>query len=102
MRLRYTPRAVHHLHAIADYIAERSPVAAQHVGSRIREAAELLAKFPELGHMGALAGTRELIVPGLPYIVVHRVEPGDQDTLTILGIYHGAQLRPGQAPPDEP
>jgi hypothetical protein len=29
---------------------------------------------------------------------IHRIESGDQDSLVILGIYHGAQLRPGQEP----
>lgn len=49
-----------------------------------------------MGHEGALTGTREMGVPGLPYIIVYRIENGDEDTLVILGIYHGAQLRPGQ------
>jgi len=44
----------------------------------------------------ALAGTRELVVPSLPSIVVHRIETSDDPAVTILGIYHGAQLRPGQ------
>jgi len=35
-----------------------------------------------------IAGTRELVFPGLPYIVVYRIQ--DQD-LEILRIYHGAQ-----------
>jgi hypothetical protein len=37
-----------------------------------------------------------LVVPGLPYIVVHRIEAGDEPAVAILGVYHGAQLRPGQ------
>jgi hypothetical protein len=37
-----------------------------------------------------------LVVPSLPYIVVHRIETGDDPAVTILGIYHGAQVRPGQ------
>ena len=40
--------------------------------------------------------TRELVVPSLPYIVVHRIETGDDPAGTILGVYHGAQMRPGQ------
>jgi len=59
---------------------------------------DLLSAFPHIGDEGALAGTREMGVPGLPYIVVHRIETGDEDTLVILGVYHGAQLRPGQEP----
>jgi toxin ParE1/3/4 len=96
VRLRYTPRARRHLDAISDYITERNPDAARRVGARIRETIDLLVAFPGIGHEGALSGTREMVVPGLPYIVVHRLETGDDDTLVILGVYHGAQLRPGQ------
>jgi toxin ParE1/3/4 len=98
LRLRFTPRARRHLDTIAEYIAERNPVAAQRVGARIRETIDLLSRFPHIGHPGALPGTREMGLPGLPYIIVHRIENGDEDTLVILGIYHGAQLRPGQKP----
>ena len=96
MKLRYTRRARRHLDAIADYIAERNPNAARQVGERIRETIELLGAFPNIGREGALAGTRELVVPGLPYIVVYRVEMGEDEAVAILGVYHGAQLRPGQ------
>jgi toxin ParE1/3/4 len=95
VKLRYTRRALRHLNSIANYITERNPEAARGVGARIRETIELLAGFPRMGHDGSLPGTREMVVPGLPYIIVHR---SDEDTLTILGIYHGAQLRPGQEP----
>ncbi len=96
MRLRYTLRARRHLDAISEYIIERNPDAARRVGARIRETIDLLVAFPDIGHQGALSGTREMVVPGLPYVIVHRVETGDEDTLVILGVYHGAQLRPGQ------
>ena len=93
MRLRYTARARLHLDAIAEYIAERNPDAARRVGIRIREMIDLLTSFPMMGRVGVLAGTREMVVPGLPYVIVYRIDP---DTLVILGIYHGAQRRPGQ------
>ena len=96
MKLRFTRRARRHIEKIADYIVERNPNAARYVGGRIRETIELLAAFPDVGHEGALAGTRELVVPGLPYIVVHRVNRGEPGEVVILGVYHGAQLRPGQ------
>jgi toxin ParE1/3/4 len=99
VRLRYTPRACRHLDAIAEYIAERNPNASRRVGARIRETIDLLAAFPYMGHVGELPGTREMVVPGLPYIVVYRIEVSDPDTLVILGIYHGAQMRPGQRRP---
>ncbi|HEU5273783.1 MAG TPA: type II toxin-antitoxin system RelE/ParE family toxin [Xanthobacteraceae bacterium] len=80
---------------MADYISQRNPDAARHVGARIRETIDLLGAFPDIGRDGALVGTRELVVPGLPYIVVHRVDR-EGGSVVILGIYHGAQLRPGQ------
>ncbi len=96
MRLRFTPRARRHLDAISEYITERNPDAARRVGARIRETIGLLAAFPDMGHEGVLSGTREMVVPGLPYIIVYRIEFDDEDMLVILGVYHGAQLRPGQ------
>jgi plasmid stabilization system protein ParE len=96
MKLRYTQRARRHLDGIAQYLSERNPAAARMVGARISEAIGFLGHFPNIGHEGSLAGTRELVVPGLPYVVVHRI---DADAVTILGIYHGAQMRPGQEMP---
>lgn len=71
MKLRYTQRARRHLDGISQYITERNPTAARTVGARIREAVELLGKFSNIGREGVLAGTRELVVPGLPYVVVY-------------------------------
>jgi toxin ParE1/3/4 len=94
VRLRFTPQARRHLEAIAEYIGERNCEAARGAGRRIQETIDLLAAFPHMGHQGTLPGIREMVVPRLPYIIVHRTE-GD-DTLVILGVYHGAQRRPGQ------
>ena len=99
MRLRYTPQAIRHLDAIAQYISERNPEAARRVGARIREVIDLLRIFPLIGHAGGLSGTRELVVPSLPYIIVYRLEYREENTLVILGVYHAAQLRPGLSEP---
>jgi toxin ParE1/3/4 len=98
MKVDFTPRTTRHLAAIAQYLTERNPDAARKVGGRIREIVELLADFPDIGHQGTLAATREVVVPGLPYVIVYRSEP-KRDALVILGVYHGAQLRPGQREP---
>jgi toxin ParE1/3/4 len=44
-----------------------------------------------MGRAGRVRGTRELVVPGLPYIVIYRVR---KDTIQIARILHGAQLWP--------
>jgi addiction module RelE/StbE family toxin len=93
MKLRYTPQARRHLNHIAEYIAERNPRAAVVVGKRIRAVIELLCDFPFMGHEGLVRGTREMVVPGLPYIIVYRIEQNEENGLTVLGVYHGAQDR---------
>ena len=40
-----------------------------------------------------------MVVPGVSYIVVYRIDPAE--ALTVLGVYHGAQLRPGQTAPSD-
>jgi toxin ParE1/3/4 len=50
-----------------------------------------LRSTPYRGSIGREEGTRELVLPRLPYIVVYRVKENDVE---ILHIYHGAQHRP--------
>ena len=38
--------------------------------------------------MGKIAGTRELVIPGLPYIIVYRVT---EAAVFIIHIYHTAR-----------
>jgi toxin ParE1/3/4 len=83
--------------AIAEYLEARNPDAARKVGSRIQETIRLLLDFPNMGRKGAQAGPREMPVPRLPYVAVYRIEScADDEWLTIVGVYHGAQRRPGQ------
>ena len=93
MRLRYTRRARQQIDHIHDYIAARDAAAAMRVVGRIREITELLRDFPLIGHPGMVATTREFGVPGLPYVVVHRIDRRGGDTLVILGVFHTAQDR---------
>src|SRR5918912_3110803 len=96
MRVRYTVDALRHLTAIAAYIGERNAIAAPRVRARIEAAADRLGAFPHIGRKGAAPGTREWKVTGLPYVIVHEVRP-ETDEVVILGVFHEAQLRPGQA-----
>jgi addiction module RelE/StbE family toxin len=95
MKVRYTLEALIHISAIHAFIDRRNPAAATRVVSRLRQATEDLAHFPERGRHGAVGGTREWEVKGLPYIIVYEIT-SEADELAILGVYHGAQLRPGQ------
>lgn len=90
-RIRWTRRALRRLEAIGDHIARDNPVAAADVIERIVASVETLAEYPAIGRPGRIAGTRENVVAGLPYIVPYRVTPGAIEILTIL---HGAQRWP--------
>jgi addiction module RelE/StbE family toxin len=88
--IRWTQTAVQDLDDIGSYIAEDSPRSAETIVRRLLEAAAFLACHPEIGRLGRVAKTRELVVPGTPYIIVYRV----QATIEILTILHTARKCP--------
>jgi plasmid stabilization system protein ParE len=94
MSVLFTGRARRHLNEISDYLTERNPGAATRVGARIRQVVALLEHLPHIGRPGLLAGTREMVVPGLPYVIVYRAVEDQDEPLVVLGIYHCAQQRP--------
>jgi toxin ParE1/3/4 len=73
MKLRWLSPALAQLDGIYEHIAKSDPRAAREVFTRIRHATRHLSRFPKSGRPGQAPGTRELVVPGLPYIVVYRV-----------------------------
>jgi toxin ParE1/3/4 len=77
---------------IYDYIDADSPRAAILVDQRIGGSVATLKQFPEMGRLGRIAGTRELVIQHTPYIVAYSIVG---DTVRILRILHGAQIWPG-------
>src|SRR5213078_739552 len=75
VNLRYSRRARRQLNNIHSYIQERDPAAATRVIARIRRSVDLLLDFPKLGPHGVVTGTREVVVVGLPYVVVFSNRP---------------------------
>ncbi len=65
---------------------------AQKVGRAIRAGIDRLIQFPSYGRAGDVEGTRQFVVADAPYIVVYEIE---DETITILRVYHAAQDRPG-------
>ena len=90
MRIRWQLGAVSDLANIRDYIAEHDPGAAQSIVERVIGSVSRLERFPKSGRMGQIANTREVVVPGLPYIVVYTL--GNFD-LEIVAVFHAAQKR---------
>ncbi len=90
--IRLSPGAEADLLSIVETIAADSGAAvAFQVYDRIRGALLPLDRFPLMARAGRVAGTRELAVAGLPYIVVYEPEP---DGVLVISIIHGAMQWP--------
>jgi len=88
MPVRWTMPAADDLRSITRYIRRDSPSAARNVARTIFDAGNSLDSLPQRGRKGRIPGTRELVFPGWPYILVYQVT---EYTVEILRIYHGAQ-----------
>ena len=91
MTIVFTQRAINDMEELHAYIARRSPSRAHSVLARIRRAINRLEVFPYSGRGGRLSGTRELVVPGLPYLAVYEVQ---DDRVVIQRVLHQAQQWP--------
>ncbi len=92
MRILWTRLARRDANDIWDRITRDDPSAAELVDSRILGSVETLAEFPRRGRPGRVAGTRELVVPRTPYIVVYAAE---EMRVVVLRVIHGAMGWPG-------
>jgi toxin ParE1/3/4 len=91
MTIIWAPTALRDLRAIRRYIAKDDPYAADRVVALIAEKVKALRDFPEMGRMGRLDGTRELIIPDTPYFVAYCRREGG---IRILAVIHGARRWP--------
>ena len=92
MRIRWTEPATRDLIQISDYLEKHaSSAVARRIALSIYERVGALAQFPEQGRTGRKSGIRELVLSGLPYLAVYRL---NGDAIEILRILHGAQMWP--------
>lgn len=92
MHVRLSEDAEADLRAIFGYIAVRNPAAATRMIDGIITISIHLESFPMLGKEGRLKGTRELLAPGSPYILVYSL--ADEYHIEIERIIHGARKWP--------
>jgi toxin ParE1/3/4 len=91
VRVRWLRIARANLNAEADYIAQESPAAAGRLVLRLVQAVERLKTHPAMGRPGRVSGTRELVVPGTPYVIPYRVRG---DSIEIIRVLHSARRWP--------
>ena len=80
MRIRWTTLAAADLESIQQYLDFHYPHFSRATTRRLYEAALSLKTMPGRGRPGMIAGTRELMLHPLPYVVVYRVS---KDTVEI-------------------
>lgn len=91
MIVSWTIPALVDLEQIEDFIAQDSPsVAYRLVNDLIDRTESLLSENPMIGRRGRVAGTRELVMPKTPYIVVYRAS----SRVEIIAVVHGAREWP--------
>lgn len=88
MGVRWTTNAASDLTQIVERIRCESPEAALHVARTIYRAVAELEKFPRRGRNGLLEGTRELVFPPWPYLVVYEI---NGDRVIVLRVRHASR-----------
>jgi toxin ParE1/3/4 len=91
MRVRWLRKALLNLDQAASYIAKDNPKAAAEFVIHLRDSALMLGEQPNLGRVGRISGTRELVIANLPYILPYRVR---NDAVEILRVFHTARKWP--------
>ena len=95
MKLIWSAFALSDRDAIFTFIEADNPSAALMVDERIVTAVRRLVDFPASGRIGRIAGTRELVINGTPYVAAYAVT---QSAVRILRVLHGAQEWPDTVP----
>jgi plasmid stabilization system protein ParE len=89
VRLNWTDEAKHCLKNIHDYITLDNPKAAKNVVKKIREKAQILKAFPEIGGIYYdLDRTDVRVIYYTHYRIAYLIV--DPQRIDILGVFHGA------------
>lgn len=79
------------LEAIGDYIARENSRASARIVTRVLDLVDTLSDAPEVGQLGRIAGTRELVVSDTPLIVPYRIR---DVRIEVLSVFHDARRWP--------
>ena len=92
MLVRWTQPAADHLLHICDYSAEHFGAAqARRAADAIYESATSPQDMPHRGRIGREPDTREMLISGLPFVIIYRV---GEEAVEIVRILHASQKWP--------
>jgi addiction module RelE/StbE family toxin len=95
VKLTWSAFALSDRDAIFTYIEADNPAAAVLIDELIVAATRRLLDFPASGRFGRVAGTRELVISGTPYVAAYVIA---EATVRIIRVLHGAQEWPENLP----
>lgn len=93
MKAAWTRLALADLDSAYSHVAEENPSAAVRTIERIKKALAAVRRHPEIGRPGRVEGTRELVIPGTPFIVAYRLQA---KRIEVLSVIHGARRWPDE------
>lgn len=76
---------------IITYILADNPEAAGRIYQAIHHHVSRLADFPRSGRAGQVERTRELVIPGLPYVITYNIKGQE---IWILAVMHTSRKWP--------
>jgi len=91
MTIQWARDATQQLLAAHAYVAADNPAAALRLVLRITQTVNHLGAHPAAGREGRVRNTRELVIPGTPYIVAYRIR---RSTVQVLAVLHGKRRWP--------
>ncbi len=90
MRLEWADSALADRTTIYRFIDDKNPRAAAELDEEFKHASDRLREFPEMGRLGRVEGTRELVVHPR-YIFVYELS---DDLITIVAVLHASRQWP--------
>ena len=93
MEVVWLKEATEDLKEIGLFIEQESPQTAYRILVKIKACVDSLKSNPELGRLGRVSRTRELVIAGLPYIIPYTIK---NKQIRILAVMHTSRKWPGQ------
>lgn len=95
MKVVWLKRARLDLNDALDWIATRNPGAAENIAQLIHLQISQLATYPQLGRVGKIENTRELVIQQTRYIAAYRIDIKNKQ-IQILALTHHSKSWPNQ------
>ncbi|MFT4134834.1 type II toxin-antitoxin system RelE/ParE family toxin [Labrys sp. (in: a-proteobacteria)] len=95
MKLIWLPAAQRTRTALIEHIAKDSLAAALNQLGEIQSQVRNLEDHPEMGRVGRMRNTRELVIARTPFLIIYRIRNKPRQ-IEILRVIHGAQRWPPQ------